>query len=892
MPLTSSQVRPNTLCVLLSVVLFLGLPGLTSAQREEISRIPLQKGHTHAILEVKWSPNDQLLLTYSAADGLLNVWQMPEGRLVTSIEDSTIKIKRNHKRALRAFAWSDDSRFIATGSENGTAQIWEAETGRLLWTTQIADEYVTGVGFSHDGRYLAAIASPEDEKHKLILLNSTRGRILKELGEIEQRFLTYYHDAKLVFSDDNSRLLVGDIGGIITRWDLARGSLVDKKTLSVCSTERLMPNAFSYSEDLSLVVARCGIKTYVIDTKTDSVVRQNSISVDFSNSVVLSRDKQLLAIGDSGSAKLLNVSDGKEVKIDSELPITCGCDFSRDSSLLAIQDFFDDETVKIVDVGTKQPVMRLEAHPGKIKALAFSPDGRILASGGEDRIVRLWDAQTGSLVHALAGHAKRVGVVAFTPDGKLLVSASDDQTMKIWNVATRSLVRSIQVTAEGIDGLSSIAFSPDGQRMVSTLGAMVDLWNVSDWSRLGSFTTSESHTSGYVTYCCGSTAQAARFDARGQLIISAHEDGTIKVWNPMPTEPLPLPGSELIRVLKTSDRNESFAFSPDEKLLVANSGEKPPRMWDWSSGKPLRSLGQEATYAHSVVFSPDSRFIATSEIGGQIVLWSASSGKSVRKFDGGYSSDDALAFSPDGARLASGGDNQNIIMWDVKTGARLWHILPIRESHRPTATEIAGQKQAAALAAAKEKVATRNTERLSNKVFIKFSHFGEATSPSETRLAETGRPNKSLIRQDESEATGIWLRLHNNSRLPINLETESIYLPTENKCGYRTSTGKFFDGLCQGSEIGIQFSVLDAKGNPIRYGFDFGGISMLPPNTSVLFSVPRELLRERKSIVVRYQFLNEDVKGKLVEYAKKRELRLAESDLAKQRGKEIKRARQ
>jgi WD40 repeat protein len=147
MPRAASQVGPNAFYLLLSVVLFLGLPGLTSAQREDVSTIPLQKGHTSAILEVKWSPNDQRLLTYSAADGFLNVWKMPEGRLITSIEDSTIRIKGNDKRALRAFAWSDDSRFIATGSENGTAQIWEAESGRLLWTTRIADEYVTGVGF-------------------------------------------------------------------------------------------------------------------------------------------------------------------------------------------------------------------------------------------------------------------------------------------------------------------------------------------------------------------------------------------------------------------------------------------------------------------------------------------------------------------------------------------------------------------------------------------------------------------------------------------------------------------------------------------------------------------------------------------------------------------------
>jgi len=844
-------------------------------------RLPLQKGHTHAILEVKWSPNDKLLLTYSAADGFLNVWKMPEGRLITTIEDSTVRIKGNDKRALRAFEWSDDSRRIATGSENGTVQVWEAESGKLVWTTRIAEEYVTGVGFSHDGNYLAAIASPKDEKQKLALLNATNGQILKELGAIEQRFLTYYHDARLIFSDDNKRLLVGDIGGILTSWDLVTGSLLNKKTLSVCSAERRLPNAFAYSQDLSLMVARCGIKTNVIDTGTDSTVRQDSISVDFSNSLVLSGNKQLLVIGDSGFSKFLNLTTGAEVTIDSELPITCGCDFNSDASLLAIQNYSDSETVRIIDVETKQTVLRLEAHPGKIKALAFSPDGRILASGGEDRIVRLWDAQSGALLHALAGHTKGVNVVVFTPDGNLLTSASDDQTLKIWDVATGKLVRSIQVTTLGIYGLSSMAFSPDGRQMVSTLGANVDLWDVGNWQRIGSFTTGESHTSGNMTYCCGSTAEAARFDTRGQFIVSGHEDGTVKVWNPKPTQPLPLPGSELIRVFKTNERNESYAFSPDEKLVVANGGNEPPRVFGWTNGKPLRSLGQQATYVHKVVFSPDSRFIATSDIGGQILLWGATTGRLVRKFDGGYSSDDALAFSSDGTRLASGGDNQNIIMWDVKTGNRLWHILPVKELYRPTATEIAEAKRAAVLAATRERVTAARTKKLSKEISIGFSHFGDSPNAAETRLAESAQPNKSQTRRAESEANGIWLRLHNDSSLPINLWTESIYLPTEVKCGYKTSGDKFFYGLCEGSEIGIRFAVLDAKGNAVPYGLDFGGISMLPPKTSVLFSVPRELLREGRSIVVGYQFLNADAKGNLVDYGKGHELRFTEPDLRK-----------
>jgi WD40 repeat protein len=366
MPAFSQTRLVATYALLGATLLFCGALSLITAQTQDAARLPLQKGHTHAILEVKWSPNDKLLLTYSAADGFLNVWSMPQGKLITAINDSSIKIKGNDKRALRAFAWNDDSRLIASGSENGTAQVWEAETGKLLFSIPVADEYVTGLGFSHDAKYLAAVASPKGRKSILKLLDVATGQVSKELGGIESRFLTYYRDAKLVFSDDNRTLLVGDIGGIVMRWDLGSGSLLSEKKLDLCTAHRRMPNSFAYSDDLSLVVARCGVKTDVIDTNTGDILRQNSISVDFSSSVVVSRDKKFVAIGDSGSLRLLNLVTGTEVTIDIELPITCGCDFSKDNSLLAIQDYFNDETVRLINLNTQQTVTRLEAIPARL----------------------------------------------------------------------------------------------------------------------------------------------------------------------------------------------------------------------------------------------------------------------------------------------------------------------------------------------------------------------------------------------------------------------------------------------------------------------------------------------------------------------------------------------
>lgn len=855
-------------------LLLLGWSNQAIAQNEDSLRLPLQKGHTFDILEVKWSPDDKLLLTYSAADGYLNVWQMPEAKLITSIEDTIVRRKGSDKRALRAFSWSHDSRLIATGNENGTAQVWEARTGKLLWTTQIADQFVTGVGFSGDSKYLAAIASPQAEDHKIVLLEAATGRLVKEVGTTKRRFRTYYHDAKLSFSSDNKQLIVGDTGGIVTRWDLAAGSLLSTTSLDFCA----MPNSFAYSEDMSLAVARCGATTYVSDTMNGSTVKQTSTNNESSSSVVLSRDNKLMGIGETGSAKFLDLGTGAEIVLDHYLPITCGCDLSKDNAILAFQDYLNSETVKLIDLRTKQTIARLESHPGKIKTLTFNADGKMVASGSKDRIVRVWDSNTGSLLQALAGHADAIDVVAFTPDGKLLVSSAD-KVLKVWEVGTGKLIR----TVEDSKKLSSIAFSPDGKSMVTTSEDVVDLWDVSTWTTLKAFKTDEPHRHGDREYCCGSTPLAARFDTLGQLIISGHEDGTIKLWNPKRTS-----ASEPVRVLKTSEKNESFALSPNDKLLVVNHGDdEPPAIWDWSKRKPLRRLSKDANYITRMAFSPDSQIIATSDVGGQLALWSTSSGKLLREFNGGFSGSDAIAFSPDGTRLVTGGVNQNIIMWDVKSGARLWNILPVRELrlYQLTPAEIAEQNRAAALAEAKEKLAAQTTKRLEKKVFISFSHFGEASNPLEARFVETGAPNNSLIRRDEADATGIWLRLHNNSNLPISFLTFSSYLSASTKCGYNTSTNKFFNGLCDGSEIGIKFSVVDAYGRPVNYGFGLhmAAISMLPPNTSVLFSFPKAFLGDGRSIRFSYSFLNEDDRGKLAEYGQKRTLTFSQSQLSKAR---------
>ena len=168
--------------------------------------------------------------------------------------------------------------------------------------------------------------------------------------------------------------------------------------------------------------------------------------------------------------------------------------FSPDGQLLASAGGYD-QTVQLWDVSTGSAMFQLTGHTGAVTRVAFSPDGKLLASAGAnikeeviytsefphirkgqaDQTARLWDVSTGSEVHTLRGHTDGVQDVAFSPDGRLLASAALDRTVRLWDVSTGLLVRTL---TGHIDGVSSIAFSPDG-RLLAAAGSgdqSVRLW--------------------------------------------------------------------------------------------------------------------------------------------------------------------------------------------------------------------------------------------------------------------------------------------------------------------------------------------------------------------------------------------------------------------------------
>jgi WD40 repeat protein len=206
-------------------------------------------------------------------------------------------------------------------------------------------------------------------------------------------------------------------------------------------------------------------------------------------------------------------------------------------------------------------ITTLTGHTDLVRSVAFSPDGRLLASGSDDKTIKLWEVATGSLVRTLSGHTSIVFSVAFSPDGRLLASGSADWTVKLWEVASGSLVR----TLSGHPGsVNSVAFSPDGRLLASgSSGTTIKLWEVATGSLVR---TLSGHTD---------LVRSVAFSPDGRLLASGSFDDTIKLWE--------VATGSLVRTLSGhTSWVYSVAFSPDGRLLASGSADKTIKLWDIS----------------------------------------------------------------------------------------------------------------------------------------------------------------------------------------------------------------------------------------------------------------------------------------------------------------------
>jgi WD40 repeat protein/predicted Ser/Thr protein kinase len=468
---------------------------------------------------------------------------------------------------------------------------------------------------------------------------------------------------------------------------------------------------------------------------------------------VFSPDGQRLATASiDGTAKVWDVASGRVlltytghalpafVPGSPRIPVTCLA-FSPDGRQIASGSFFPNPlnkqrsagVVKVWDAATGKDAVTFRKQIGVVLSVTFSPDGRRLASSSinDDNTFVVWEATTGEVVKVMHGHRSHVHRLRFTTDGRLLASASTDGSVKLWDAATLEEIRTIEAhPAPVVD----VAFAPDGARL-ATAGndGTVRVWETATGA--AALPPLRGHT--------GATL-GVTFSPDGRRIASAGFDKTVRLWDAAS-------GREKLTLRGHSDMVWTVAFSPDGHRLLSASFDRQARLWDATprtepGGPGLFALSGHTDRANGVAFSPDGRYLASGSWDATVRLWDGHTGRPIRRLTGHQGSIWALAFRPDGKRLASASWDHTVKVWDPATGRECFTLSGHRAPVQGVAFSPDGRRLASGAWDGQVKIWDAATgAELATGAGYSFPVLVVAFSPDGQRLASGGADRSVTI---------------------------------------------------------------------------------------------------------------------------------------------------
>jgi WD40 repeat protein/serine/threonine protein kinase len=486
--------------------------------------------------------------------------------------------------------------------------------------------------------------------------------------------------------------------------------------------------------------------------------------------------RSTLAFGKDEAGHLVILDNAGQVRLRLDPPPELSPDVvavSPDRTRLAVNWRQNDPPHSFVlyELPSGNKLATCAGHAGYVFALAFSPDGRQIASASEDHTARLWDAATGAARGELGRHDDKVLAIAYLPKaGGRALTASADGTVRQWDTATR------QPLGPPYRGhrhdVNAAVYSQDGRWIASgDRDGIVRLWSATDQQDIGAL---HGHTEGVLQLAFSPDGRRLASIARdrtartwevgtepsplllrghesyvypvayspdGQWIASGSWDHTVRLWDARTGRPcvsLPHPGN--VRAL---------AFSPDGSWLVCGcEGQTQLQIWDVATGRPRKQVPAPGDAVQAITVSSDGGRIAAADRGGHVGIVDVATGEEVAslRMSGEWADKKALAYSPDGRRLAgTGEDSKNIAIWDTQNDTQLAQLV----GHTAAVYSVAFSRDGAKLVSASHDKTVRIWDVGSGGSTILPGHtdhvFAAVFHPDGRRVASAGRDRAILL---------------------------------------------------------------------------------------------------------------------------------------------------